>query len=594
MTCCGCLGSADSYQEQAPRAVVNPILRTYLAANNYGTCRRYFLELLLVLGLFLPWMGPLLGLAVLDPIITVTLEQSKLLTPTTKCYQAEPAVCDATSYFDYYFWNITNAQQWTQGQPPVFQELGPYTFLVSENRFNVNFTDEYGQVEFSNYNFQQFVPEQSCPACTLNDTFVGINRAYQAVLQTTGGYETPILVSSVPLVLDGLLNGFSAAIQQAILGPMGGPTAGGLVVARSVHDWLYGEPPRDTQLLAVIQAKQQGGATVVTTAADVPLPVHNITIHGSNGGLVFGIKVKINTTETVLDGTWLRPVNTSYTGKRVDVKGISTMEFGLAPEAYAACNSSQPQAGDRCAYPDVYQGSWNASLTYACPTLLTLAHFYMADGLLANSTGTNFSPEPAQHRWTFGIEPVTGFALTGHKTYQINHRVRLTEVFYPKLWMNPQSPDGMWVPSFWVRSRFQPSDKDAASLRSVLQMKSLVVLLLVYVAPGVSAVLLLPAIYFLFLTKKARASRASQALVRKSRARNFHLSPTENSHIVALIEDMAPPDDEKNETAPLSETPGVTWQPSELDTIPAQHSNGQAERMQDKKGKAASADSQST
>ena len=33
--------------------------------------------------------------------------------------------------------------------------------------------------------------------------------------------------------------------------------------------------------------------------------------------------------------------------------------------------------GARCVYPDAYSGTWNASLTYGFPTLITLPHFYL-------------------------------------------------------------------------------------------------------------------------------------------------------------------------------------------------------------------------
>ncbi len=47
---------------------------------------------------------------------------------------------------------------------------------VQEVRFNPNYSQAFSEVDFSFYNFQTFVPEQSCQGCTLNDTFVGINR----------------------------------------------------------------------------------------------------------------------------------------------------------------------------------------------------------------------------------------------------------------------------------------------------------------------------------------------------------------------------------------------------------------------------------
>ena len=66
------------------------------------------------------------------------------------------------------------------------------------------------------------------------------------------------------------------------------------------------------------------------------------------------------------------------------VKSIRTLQFGMAPAAFTACNpndhptapSGSPASSDRCEYPDMLQGAWNATLTYRSPTLITLPHFF--------------------------------------------------------------------------------------------------------------------------------------------------------------------------------------------------------------------------
>ena len=72
------------------------------------------------------------------------------------------------------------------------------------------------------------------------------------------------------------------------------------------------------------------------------------------------------------------------------VKGIRTLEFGMAPAAMAACNASGTPAiarggplpsvsdAERCEYPDMLRGAWNETLTFRCPTIITLPHFFKA------------------------------------------------------------------------------------------------------------------------------------------------------------------------------------------------------------------------
>jgi len=53
---------------------------------------------------------------------------------------------------------------------------------VYEYRFNVLFDDAYASVSYTNYNFQVFSQADSCRVCSLNDTFVGVNRCLSCVL----------------------------------------------------------------------------------------------------------------------------------------------------------------------------------------------------------------------------------------------------------------------------------------------------------------------------------------------------------------------------------------------------------------------------
>jgi len=53
---------------------------------------------------------------------------------------------------------------------------------VYEYRFNVIFDDAYASVSYTNYNFQVFSQADSCTVCSLNDTFVGVNRCLSYVL----------------------------------------------------------------------------------------------------------------------------------------------------------------------------------------------------------------------------------------------------------------------------------------------------------------------------------------------------------------------------------------------------------------------------
>ena len=56
--------------------------------------------------------------------------------------------------------------------------------------------------------------------------------------------------------------------------------------------------------------------------------------------------------------------------------------------------------------------------------------------------------------------------MQGWKGFQFAHFVRPTDIVYPKLWSNASlALGGAWIPSYWVRSRFEPADPVAAAFK---------------------------------------------------------------------------------------------------------------------------------
>ena len=61
-------------------------------------------------------------------------------------------------------------------------------------------------------------------------------------------------------------------------------------------------------------------------------------------------------------------------GERITNQGVKSWVFSLTDTEISGCNFTN--FTDRCAYPDVYSHTFNATLTYSCPTLLSYPHFY--------------------------------------------------------------------------------------------------------------------------------------------------------------------------------------------------------------------------
>ena len=70
-----------------------------------------------------------------------------------------------------------------------------------------------------------------------------------------------------------------------------------------------------------------------------------------------------------------------WTGSKVNNQGVSAWSFGLGDDQLRGCTVGNA-SNARCVYTDAFAHTFNASLTYACPTLLSLPHFYKASSHL--------------------------------------------------------------------------------------------------------------------------------------------------------------------------------------------------------------------
>ena len=101
--------------------------------------------------------------------------------------------------------------------------------------YNINFTYNFTDVAYNYYSYQVYNASASCEGCSLNDTFVGINRhavlhasqcplrvlrcyntlrscrAYQNLLTSTGGTEYPAVLQLAPALVAGVIGSLEAA-----------------------------------------------------------------------------------------------------------------------------------------------------------------------------------------------------------------------------------------------------------------------------------------------------------------------------------------------------------------------------------------------
>ncbi|KAI3426439.1 hypothetical protein D9Q98_008807 [Chlorella vulgaris] len=162
---------------------VNPLIQTYVMPGDLRSKPRYFLTVAVVVAGCMWWMGPMIGVFVVDPMIQLTLSNFQVITSKTDCFdhRMDHQVCeDSGVKANYYFYNITNVDQWIAGtEPPAYVEVGPYAFATSEVRYDMKYDKDWNQVSYSYHTIETFDRGLSCPTCTLDDSLTVVNRGYQ-------------------------------------------------------------------------------------------------------------------------------------------------------------------------------------------------------------------------------------------------------------------------------------------------------------------------------------------------------------------------------------------------------------------------------
>ncbi|KAL4418953.1 hypothetical protein ABPG77_001775 [Micractinium sp. CCAP 211/92] len=184
----------------------------------------------------------------------------------------------------------------------------------------------------------------------------------------------------------------------------------------------------------------------------------------------------------------------------------------------------------RCANSDDISWAWDLSDTWACPTLVTLPRFYMADEEVVATTGNTWEGDFRSHGWYFSVEPFTGMTVLGHKPYQTNMVVARTDMAYPDLWVAPGSKntalgqhygmqeDFVTVPLVSVMVYWEPTTKSSLALRGINYTRSVLYWLFMLGIPVTAGIFLFPAIFYLRFSKASKLRRQETAELHKSRA----------------------------------------------------------------------------
>ncbi|XP_076065666.1 lysosome membrane protein 2-like [Oratosquilla oratoria] len=415
-------------------------------------------------GLLLLIMG-ILTAVFFDPLINSFIYKELILKNGTEMFEfwRNPPI---TPYLRMYFFNVTNKEEFLQGEKPILREIGPYSYREHWQKVNISFHDN-GTVSYETQRHYYFDPSTS-----------------------VGSEDDIVHTLNIPLVSAVHSVRFSPRLMKLALSSMLEVLKAEAFVSHTVGELMWGY---EDELLRI--AKQilppeksfpsdkfgffydKNGSTdgvfnVFTGKTDMS-KYTKIDLFNQEHYLQFWKTKECNKIEGT-DGTSYPPGITRDSTVHMfnknlcrslplvywhDVEkfGVRGYRFSPPPDVFAYVKDNPENMcycvdGPPCAGGGVFNIS---ACMMDAPTLISWPHFYQADPSYLNAV-VGLQPHPDEHSLYVDISPRTGSPIGAEARLQIN--VELTKVpeikaakdlrsiLFPVLWFEDgvtQFPDSI-------------------------------------------------------------------------------------------------------------------------------------------------------
>eukprot|EP00057_Strongylocentrotus_purpuratus_P017266 XP_011671740.1 PREDICTED: lysosome membrane protein 2 isoform X2 [Strongylocentrotus purpuratus] len=392
---------------------------------------------------------------VTDVVILKVLEQEGIIVPSALAYPLWEEV-PIPIYFQFWFWNLTNPEEYLQGGPARLVELGPYTYR--EYRPKVNIT-HYDNRTASYLNMKSFVFDLEMSVGPESDTFTAINGPVFTIAHWLK--NAPDLVQKawklihelskadviIELSVDGFVWGYPdkyLELAQRILGEEVVPFTnfGILLGYNNSDDGVWSVYTGEDDLMMLNQMDMWNREKLLpwwtTDYANA--------LNGTDGTIMHPFVDKDE--EVYVYSTYVcRSGLLVFKGYR-EFRGIWLYYFS-APEYLYANASIYPTNIDFCT-PDQTTcpptGLINVSECYfQAPIYLSSPHFLFGDDRLFDDV-IGMTPDFNVHGVEAEIEPLSGVTFRGNLRAQVNFKVgpydfipqaeHIRDMYLPLIWLN--------------------------------------------------------------------------------------------------------------------------------------------------------------
>eukprot|EP01059_Diplonema_ambulator_P013830 TRINITY_DN244_c0_g1_i1.p1 TRINITY_DN244_c0_g1~~TRINITY_DN244_c0_g1_i1.p1 ORF type:complete len:522 (+),score=186.29 TRINITY_DN244_c0_g1_i1:72-1637(+) len=337
-----------------------------------------------------------------------------------------------------YVWNITNPEEYLQGEKPDIEKIGPFVYRMFDWRENVTWSDDDAKenISFTYHNYNVFIPERTSPELDLKAKVYVPNFALQGVLTTVRSalMDRPIVMNAafeaIRVVLardkEGIL--MHRTIDEVMWG-FYDPTLTALAdVAKTFHIELpanlkgfIGLQMIDTPEFYAQPSIQYSGTSDYKLTAEYRTwcGLEDLSqfwpeapeIKGSDG---WQFSPNPDDTITLFIDALPAVVNITKWGK-ADIQGIHCHTYGLSAETW----DNQSWFG-QTHYLYGPNGVVNATASQTANIMVSKPHFLDADPYYA-SLLTGMEPaDRDRDDTTIWIEPITGSAVAANQRIMIN------------------------------------------------------------------------------------------------------------------------------------------------------------------------------
>ncbi|ESO03442.1 hypothetical protein HELRODRAFT_192040 [Helobdella robusta] len=381
-------------------------------------------------------------------------------------------------YMSFYFFNVTNYEEFSRGAKPVVQQVGPYAYREIRNKVNIVYSSNNESLSYKEQKFYTFLPtnilNESDVIYTLNIPVLVISKLLEKMFPE-------IILKLIGFILNGekliekrtvfeLLWGFNMSLADDInrklaelhLPPIRFPTFG-IYVNNNSNGSMHNEYNISTGAYDISQVGRinswRGNSHLSSWSGDAC----NM-INGTDGSFWHPL-ISESDTLYLFSPDLCRSMYMLY-NSTTTIYQLNSMKYTV-PET--VLRDPRYEEANRCfclpEYPHCLKaGVLDVSLCNdGAPVIVSLPHFLYGDAEYTDAV-VGMKPNLALHQSYVHVEPMSGFVLEAHKRLQINFMLQKYTTFKSS-WVIKEP---IIFPLMWAEESASINERSALRLYSLL------------------------------------------------------------------------------------------------------------------------------